>query len=52
MDLEHQRLLSQLEWSIILTLFAIAVLGLLGMAGVEGASEVLVRALTLNGALG
>ena len=52
MDLEHERLLAQLEWSVILTLFALAIVGLLGLAGVDEATLLLIRLLTLNGILG
>ena len=52
MDLEHERLLAQLQWSVMVTLFGLAVVGLAGMAGVDGATELLVRAFSLNGWLG
>ena len=52
MDVEYERLLAQLQWSVILTLFGLCLVGLAGMAGVDEAVVLLVRVLTLNGALG
>ena len=52
MDFEQERLLFRLEWAVILTLFALAVVGLAGMAGMDEVAVFLIRVLTLDGLLG